>query len=493
MDLTYFINGFTIVFSFKYILYMFAGVFFGLILGALPGLTGTLGIALMLPFTYSMDPLTALVFLLSIYSGGLFGGAITAIMINTPGSPANIATMLDGYPMAQKGFPDKALGLALISSVFGGLIGCIFLLLITEPLANLSLKFGPAEMFMVAVFGLSVIGSLSSDIVKSMYSGMFGLLLGTIGMNANGIDRGTFGIMFLLDGIPLIPVLIGFLSLPEIFSLINQQYVIKGFSQQKISMRNIIFAGKEIIKRPMLTIFSSVLGVFVGIMPAAGATVASLLSYNQAKNFSKTPELFGTGIPEGIISCETANNASEGGALSTMLVLGIPGSASTAMLLGALMLQGWVPGPSLFIDHREIIYASISSLFLQQFVMFILGVILCYFASYILKIPSKYIIPCVLMFTVLGAFANRNTIFDVGLMLLFGIIGYVMKKNEYPVMPVVLGIILGPIADRELLRVVQMYEGNYLEIFTKPIVLVLIIISILSISFPYIMQLKNKR
>ncbi len=207
MDLTYFVDGFAVIFSFKYIFYMFAGVLFGLILGALPGLTGTLGIALMLPFTYNMDPLTALVFLLSIYSGGLFGGAITAIMINTPGSPANIATMFDGYPMAQKGTPDKALGLALISSVIGGLIGCIFLLLITEPLANLSLKFGPAEMFMVAVFGLSVIGSLSSDIVKSMYSGMFGLLLGTIGMNANGIDRGTFGIMFLLDGIPLIPFL----------------------------------------------------------------------------------------------------------------------------------------------------------------------------------------------------------------------------------------------------------------------------------------------
>lgn len=492
MDMSHFIDGFAIVLSLKYIFYMFSGVFFGLILGALPGLTGTLGIALMLPFTYSMDPLTALVFLLSIYSGGLFGGAITAIMINTPGSPANIATMFDGYPMAQKGFPDKALGLALNSSVIGGLIGCIFLLLITEPLANLSLKFGPAEMFMVAVFGLSVIGSLSSDIIKSLYSGMFGLLLGTIGMNANGIDRGTFGVMYLLDGIPLIPVLIGFLSLPEIFSLVNQQFVVEGFSQ-KISMRNIVFSFKEIIKRPVLTVLSSVLGVFVGIMPAAGATVASLLSYNQAKNFSKTPELFGTGIPEGIISCETANNASEGGALSTMLVLGIPGSASTAMLLGALMLQGWVPGPSLFIDHKEIIYASISSLFIQQFVILFLGMILCYFGAYILKIPSKYLVPCVLMFTILGAFANRNAIFDVGLMLLFGVIGYVMKKIEYPVMPVVLGIILGPIADRELLRVVQMYEGNYLEIFTKPIVLVLIIISALSIMFPYLKSALSRR
>ena len=483
MDYTPFIEGFAIVLAPKYIMYMFGGVFFGLVLGALPGLTGTLGIALMLPFTYTKDPLKALVFLLSIYTGGLFGGAITAIMINTPGSPANIATMLDGYPMMKKGMASEALGLALTSSVIGGLIGCLFLLLITEPLANLSLKFGPAEMFMVAVFGLSVVGSLGDDPIKGIFSGLLGILLGTVGMNANGIERGTFGILYLLDGIPLIPCLIGFLSLPEILTLINQQYVITG-NIPSPSLLKILSAWKEIVKRPVQVIATSVLGVFVGIMPAAGATVASLLSYNQCKQFCKRRQLFGTGIPEGVIASETANNASEGGAMSTMLVLGIPGSASTAMLLGALMLQGWVPGPSLFIDHRDIIYASISSLFIQQIVMYIVGLWLCLCAASVLKVPVRYLIPCVLLFMVLGAFANRNAFFDAGLMLVFGIFGYVMKKYDFPVMPTVLGIILGPIADRELLRTVQMYSGNYLAIFEKPIVLLLLGISIASIILP---------
>lgn len=494
MDLSHFINGFALVLSIKHVFYMFSGVFFGLVLGALPGLTGTLGIALMLPFTYSMEPLTALVFLLSIYSGGLFGGAITAIMINTPGSPANISTMLDGYPMAQKGQADRAMGLALVSSVFGGVIGCIFLLFVTEPLANISLKFGPAEMFMVAVFGLSIVGSLGNDIIKSLYAGMFGLLLGTIGINSNGIDRGTFGIMYLLDGLPLIPVLIGFLSLPEIFALVNQQYVAQNNDITKeVNFKGLVLAVGDLLKRPVFALFSSIIGVIVGVMPAAGATVASLLSYNISKQFSKKPEKYGTGIPEGIICCETANNASEGGALSTMLVLGIPGSASTAMLLGALMLKGWVPGPGLFIDHREIIYASISSLFLQQFVMLIIGAFLCLGAAYILKVPSKYLVPCVLMFTILGSFANRNTMFDAYLMLFFGVISYFMKKLDYPVMPVVLGIILGPIADSELLRVAQLYEGNYWAIFQSPIVIILLTISLLGIIVPFIMQTKRDK
>lgn len=492
MDYSPFIEGFAMVLVPKYIAYMFSGVFFGLVLGALPGLTGTLGIALMLPFTYTMDPLTALIFLLSIYSGGLFGGAITAIMINTPGSPANIATMLDGYPMMKKGMASEALGLALTSSVIGGLIGCVFLLLITEPLATLSLKFGPAEMFMVAVFGLSVVGSLGNDPLKGVFSGLFGILLGTVGMNANGIERGTFGVLYLLDGIPLIPCLIGFLSLPEILTLVSQQYVVSGEISTP-SLLKLLSAWKEIAKRPLQVIATSVLGVIVGIMPAAGATVASLLSYNQCKQFCKRRKLFGTGIPEGIIASETANNASEGGAMSTMLVLGIPGSASTAMLLGALMLQGWVPGPSLFIDHRDIIYASISSLFIQQFVMYIVGMLLCLCAAYVLKVPVRYLIPCVLMFMVLGAFANRNAFFDSGLMLIFGVVGYIMKQHDFPVMPTVLGVILGPIADRELLRTVQMYSGNYWAIFQKPIVIVLLLISIASIVLPMILQHRDKK
>ena len=491
-ELQAFANGFGMIFEVKYFLMMFGGVTFGLILGALPGLTGSMGIALMLPFTYNMDALPALVFLLSIYSGGLFGGAITACLINTPGSPANIATVLDGYPMTLKGKAEEALGLALYSSVFGGIIGCMFLVMVMEPLANLSLQFGPSEMFMVAIFGLSVVGSLSNNILKSVFAGLVGILLGTIGMSPSGAVRGTMDSYYLLDGIPLIPALIGFLAVPELFNLAARNFVVDT-RDATFDARRILKSVWLVLTRPVQVLLCSAVGVLVGVMPAAGATVASLLSYNQAKQWSRKYNEFGTGIPEGVIASECANNASEGGALATMLVLGIPGSASTAMLLGAVMIQGWIPGPRLFLDNKEVIYASISSLFLQQFVMFIMGPILCVFAARIIKVPTRYLLPCIVLFTILGAYSSRNATFDAGLMLAFGIVGWFLKRNDFPIMPLVLGIILGPIADRELLRVTQIYGENLWQIFQRPITLVLFILSVLSILTPLVLSFMRQR
>jgi putative tricarboxylic transport membrane protein len=247
-----------------------------------------------------------------------------------------------------------------------------------------------------------------------------------------------------------------------------------------------------VLTRPIQVFLCSCIGVLVGVMPAAGATVASLLSYNQSKQWSRNHDKFGTGVPEGVIASETASSASEGGALATMLVLGIPGSASTAMLLGALMIQGWIPGPRLFLDNKEVIYASISSLFLQQFVMFIMGTILCVFAIRLIRIPTKYLLPCIMIFTVLGAFSSRNATFDAGLMLAFGMVGWFLKRNEFPIMPLVLGIILGPIADRELLRMGQVFD-NLLDIFQRPITLTLFILSIFSILTPLILSIVHSR
>jgi putative tricarboxylic transport membrane protein len=490
-ELRAFLNGFGMIFELKYFLLMFGGVTFGLILGALPGLTGSMGIALMLPFTYNMPALPSLVFLLSIYSGGLYGGAITAILINTPGSPANIATVLDGYPMTLRGQSEEGLGIALYSSVLGGVIGCMFLVLVMEPLANLSLQFGPSEMFMVAIFGLSVVGSLSSNILKSVFAGLVGILLGTIGMSPSGAVRGTMGTYYLLDGIPLIPALIGFLAVPELFNLATRGFVADS-KDASIKISRILRSVWIVLTRPIQVFLCSCVGVLVGVMPAAGATVASLLSYNQSRQWSRHYDKFGTGIPEGVIASETASSASEGGALATMLVLGIPGSASTAMLLGALMIQGWIPGPRLFLDNKEVIYASISSLFLQQFVMFIMGTILCVFAIRLIRIPTKYLLPCILIFTVLGAYSSRNAIFDAGLMLAFGIVGWFLKRNEFPIMPLVLGVILGPIADRELLRMGQVFD-NMSEIFQRPITLTLFILSVLSILMPLVLGIVRAR
>lgn len=470
---------------------MFAGVALGLVLGCLPGLTGSLGIALMLPFTYHMDALTALVFLLSIYTGGLFGGAVTAIMINTPGSAANMVTMLDGYPMAKRGEGGRALGIALSSSVLGGLIGCLFLVMATEPLATLALKFGPGEMFLVVFFGLSCIGSLAKNSLKSIYSGLFGILLGTVGMSTVGTIRGTHGIIYLMDGVPMTPALIGFLALPEIILLLNQTSMVENLDSKSIGPKSILRGFTDVIKRPIQTILCSLLGVVVGIIPAAGASVAGVLGYNQSKQWTKAGDKFGTGVPEGIIACETANNASEGGALSTLFVLGIPGSSSTAMLLGALVLQGWNPGPKLFIDNKEIIYTAFSSLFLQQIVMFIIGFIICACAVYIVKVPTRYLVPFILTFTMVGSYSSRYAIFDIGLMVLFGVLGYLMKKADFPVMPLILGLLLGSSADSELLRIFQSFDHFY-EIFKSPIVLVLTAVSIFCIVTPLVTKKRKK-
>jgi len=487
----YFFSGFAMILQLKYILYMFGGVFMGTVLGFLPGLNAAMGIALMLPLTYTMPSLDALVFLASIYTGGLFGGAVTAILINTPGSNANIATTLDGYPMQQKGESERALGLALCSSMIGGLIGMICLTLIAAPMAKVALKFGPAEMFMVAFFGLTVVGSLSDDVVKSLFSGLVGLLLGTIGINDMGIDRGTMGSIYLIEGLPLIPALIGFLALPAIYELAAGD-VTAQMTAQRVSLKKLLNGCHEVFRHPIQALLCSLTGVVIGIMPAAGASIAGIFCYNQSKQFSKNPKNFGTGIAEGIIACETANNASEGGALATMFVLGIPGSNATAMMLGAVVLMGWTPGPRMFSQYSDIIYTVFSSLFIQQFVMMFFGVLLCLLATRLSRISVKYLAPTIIMLTMVGAFSSGYNLFDPSLMIGCSVLGWFMKRYDYPVMPLVLGILLGDIADAELMRILQSFDHFY-EIFTRPIVLLLLTISAFSVVLPQYLRWKRVR
>lgn len=491
-----FLSGFSTVLQFQYLAYMFAGVSLGLLFGFLPGLTGAMAIALMLPFSFGMPPLTALVFMLSIYTGGLFGGAVTAILIKTPGAPSNIMTTLDGYPMHRKGQSERALGLALMSSVIGGIVGCLFLLVLCKPLAAIALKFSSAEMFMVMIFGLSVVGSLANNPFKAIFSGLCGVLLGTVGVSVSGVPRGTLNSMYLLDGVPLTPALIGLVALPKVFALAANPVImakqIDPQTQRTGSFQKLWGGCAETFRHLLQALVCSVTGVIVGIMPAAGASIAGLITYNQSKQWSKKREQYGTGIPEGIVSCETANNAAEGGALATMFVLGIPGSGTTAMLLGALIVQGWSPGPKLFIDHQDVIYTAISSLFCQQFVMLIVGGILCVLGAKLLKLPLNYLAPCILVMTVVGSFANRNALFDCTLLLGAGCVGWVMKKQDFPVMPLLLGLMLGSLADENLIRIYQLYD-SFWEIFTKPIPVVLGLISLLCIALPPVTRLIRRK
>jgi len=488
----YFLQGFTTLLSGPYLLYIFAGVALGLVLGALPGLTGSLGIALMLPFTYRMDALTALVFLLSIYTGGLFGGAITAITINTPGSPANLMTMRDGYPMFKQGHGGKALGIALLASVIGGLIGCVFLVFAAEPMAKLSLQFGNGEMFMVLFFGISCVGTLSKHPLKSFFAGMFGILISTIGISPIGAVRGTLGSKWLFDGLPLVPTMIGLLALPEVVKL-SQSLKISNIDGTKPGFKSILQGFKEVIIRPIQTVLCSLLGVIVGVVPAAGSSVAGVLSYNQSKQFiRKKSDDFGKGIPEGVVASETANNASEGGALATMFVLGIPGSASSAMLLAALAMQGWAAGPKMFVDHQDVIYMAFSSLFMQQIVMLLLGLLLCICASYIVKVPNKYLVPVILAIAMCGSFAGRNAPFDIGVLCVFGVVGLLMQLDDFPVLPMMLGYLLGGDAEGALIRIFQEHD-SFFEIFQSPITLILFLISVFCLVFPIVMNIINER
>lgn len=478
-----------LIFNLHIFILMVGGLAFGTILGAIPGLTGGIGIALMVPLTFYMEPLPALVFLCSIYTGGNWGGAITAILLNAPGSPASAATSFDGYPMMQKGRVGEALGLAVASSSYGTLIGAIILLLSINVLGNLALKFGSAEMLMVAVLGLTIIATLTGkSIIKGYLSGLFGLLLGTIGISPTGAPRAVFGMYEFFDGIPIIPALIGLFCFSELLFLMDKTHLLKvkivSKEQRKGLLKSIIY----VLKNPFQVLKAATVGVLIGALPGAGATVASLLSYDIAKKTSSHPDKFGTGCEEGIVASEAANNASEGGALATMLVLGIPGGSATAVMLGAIILQGWVPGPRLIYDHSEIIFAFIITLFFQAILLLPIGAIISFYFSKIVFISNKYLIPFLVIFAITGTYAPRRLLVDPIIMVLLGIIGWIMRRYDYPVIGVILGLILGPIVEENLVRITQRFAGNFSVILTRPISLVLLIITLGLLFIPKIIN-----
>lgn len=485
VDLSGVYEGLQLLVNWRIPIVIFLGVALGIIFGAIPGLTGSMGIAIAMPMTFYMNPIVAITFLISIYTGGNYGGSISAILINTPGSPASAITGLDGFPMTKKGMANEALGIATMSSAVGGLIGAIFLFFVMRPLAQFALKFGPSEMFMLAIFALTVIASLKGkSLLKGLAAGLFGILLGTIGTTPTGVTRGTFGIMYLMDGIPIICALIGFLAISELFRMLDIKYIQSGDTPiESRNLRKLWKGALSIFKYYVNIIRSSLIGIAIGVLPAAGSTVANILAYNETKRWSKNPDSFGEGNPEGVIAGETANNASQGGAMAIMLALGIPGSAATAMLIGALMLHNLLPGPRLFLDHMPTVYAVLVTTGIEQFVLLAIGLFFCFYAATVITVPTMRLVPAIIMFAVIGSFVGRNLMFDAQLLLIFGLMGWFMKRNDYPVIATVLGIILGPIADNELIRVNQIFSGNYLEIFTRPVTLALLLMSIGSLSY----------
>jgi putative tricarboxylic transport membrane protein len=479
------------------ILFLIAGVIVGIIVGALPGLTVTMALALLLPFTFAMQADTALITLGGLYIGGMFGGCISAILINTPGTPSAIATTFDGYPLTKLGKPDQAIATAAIGSGIGGLFGGFVLLFLTPLLASVALKFGPPEYFWIAILGLTMIATLSGgSMLKGLIGGAIGLLISTVGIAPiGGQSRFTFGFPALIGGFELIVVLIAFFCVPEVIGMIENkiQHENKKFKVQK-GVASYIF--NKIIRKPILLLRSSIIGVIAGIIPGAGGNVAALLSYDAEVRFSKDKSEYGKGKVEGVAAAETANNAEVGGSLVPLLSLGIPGAPPAAIILGALLIQGIQPGPNLFAEHGGLVYTFLWSFIIANVVMLFAGLYGSRYIGRLINLPSYYLAPVILFLTVIGSYAIRNNFFDVMMLIIIGLIAYFTKKFGFNPAPIVLGLILGSITEIGLAQsmLIGQAHGNVLLFFfTRPVSVILIILCILSVFSPLLSDWFNKK
>jgi putative tricarboxylic transport membrane protein len=476
---------------------MSVGLAAGIVAGTLPGLTATMAVALLVPVTFIMEPASGLVLLGAIWCGAIYGGANAAILLNIPGTPSSIATTLDGYPMTKNGQADKALLTSLISSVIGGIIGVIILLTLFAPLAQISLKFGKPEYFWLCIFGLTTISAMSTgNVIKGLLGGTIGLLLGTIGLDpVAGVPRFTFGYLPLIQGIQLVPALIGFFAFSQMLILMehDEKYIAK-YKQTpgliKLLLSEMIQKGRGILLR------SSILGTFIGMLPGAGGPVASIIAYNEAVRWDKNPEKYGKGAIEGIMASESSNNAVIGGALIPMMGLGIPGCPVAAVIMGGLLAHGIVPGSKLLAESGDVAYTFITSLVVANILMLFVGYFMLKLIANILNVPLYFVAPIILVLSSIGSYALRNSMLDVFVMVLCGTFAYILSKVGIDPGPLSLGLVLGPIAEDALgvSLVIAQAKGSILDtLFLRPLCLILIILSILSAFSPLIIShLKNK-
>jgi putative tricarboxylic transport membrane protein len=469
------------------VFFSFLGVLVGITFGIIPGLTATMGVALFLPFTFGMDSIASFAFLLGIYCGGIYGGSITAILIRTPGTPAAAATVLDGYPLTTQGKAMEGLSLATIASFLGGIFSCIMLILVAPILARFALKFGPTEYFAVGFFGLSVVSRLSSkNLLKGFLGACLGLLIATIGTDPlTGTFRFTFGLGSLMGGVSFVSALIGLFAIAEV--ILKIETICKNEVKKRIDCIGGKFISFEVLKDNTINFFrSSIIGTIIGIIPAVGSGTASWFSYNEAQRFSRCKEKFGKGSYEGLAASETANNAVTGGALIPLLTLGIPGDIVTAIMLGALMIQGLTPGPRLFAEHADIVHGIYLMLILANFFMLIIGLMGTKLFVKILKIPTCILMPVVLCLCFIGSYAINNSLIDMRMAFLMGILGYIFEKTDFPVPPVLLGMVLSPIIELNFRRSWAISHGDLSVFLTRPISGFFIIISFLSFLWPVV-------
>ena len=477
------LQGFLFVLQPGHFLFLFIGVAGGIVVGALPGLTGSVGIILLLPFLFYVDPATAMVMLCGMFCGAIYGGSVSAILISTPGTPSAAATLLDGYPMARRGQAGRAIGIATLASTGGGIISTFCLIFIAPELAHFALRFGPVEYFALMVFGLTIIASVSGkSLVKGLMSGVFGLMIALVGLDPmTGVPRYSFDIPNLMIGFHLLPVLIGLFAISQIFVQIEEQA--KGIVLPKQQLTGILPPFRELLRLIKVIVPSSFLGTAIGVIPGTGGAIASFMAYNEARRFSKNPESFGTGNPAGVAAPEAANNGTTGGAMVPLLTLGIPGDVVTAVMLGALLLIGVRPGPLLFKESPEIISAVFAGLLMANVLILILGTVSVRLFPMVLRVPMAILFPLIFGLCFIGSFALANSVWNMVVALAFGVIGYVMRKNEFPAAPVILGVILGPIAEDVLGRALISAYGDWTTLVRSPIALFFYAIAIASVTY----------
>lgn len=482
------------VIQWQNLLASFIGVVLGLFVGATPGLTISLGMVLLLPLTFVLTPVTSISLLLGLYAAGMTGGSISAILLDIPGTPSASATGIDGHQMAKQGKSGKAMGTAVIASFFGGIFSLICLVLAAPQIAKIALSFGAPELFSLVFLGITLICSFAQkSIIKGMISGVFGLIIMTVGMDPMmGTPRFTFDIIQLQAGISFLPAMIGLFAISQVIESMgrSKNHVTVSYDEKITGLLPSIKEIKGLLKTMIL---GSSLGTGIGAIPGAGGPIAVFLSYDYAKRISKNPDKFGKGCLEGVAAPESANNSVAGGALIPVLTLGIPGDPVTAILLGALMIQGLTPGPLLFAEHGQFVYSVFWAFLIANCMNLIVILFSIRIWVRLLKMPRNILLPIITLLCITGSYALRNTFFDTGIMMFFGILGYFMKKYDFPVVPMLLAIILGPAIEEHLRISLIISSGDPTIFITHPVSLLFLIIALISAVAPFLFNLRKKK
>lgn len=453
---------------------MIPAILLGTIVGAVPGFSAANTIIILLPLTLSVDVEVALIFMMALYSASQLGNGIPAILVNIPGTGGAAATTLDGYPMAQKGEAQRALVYCFVASIFGGLIGTMFVLALLPVLSQVGNYLQSVEMVVIILFGLTLIAVIAAkDMIKGLLAGMLGLLIGAIGTDfIYSEPRATFGLLELYDGVPLVPALIGLFAISEVFVLIERGRVLKDeYLDVVVSSKlyDVWVLVKEALGSWFLMTWTALIGVIVGIIPGAGASIAAFVAYQQARTFSKNPEAFGTGVPEGVAAPEAANNGVTSGTLVPLMAIGVPGGSTAAIMMVVLQYQGVPLGPRLFIDSPELAYGIFTAALITYILMIPLLFPMALYMSRVTTVPAYFLVPMILTFTLLGAFVPRAYMFDMGLAAAFGLLGYLARKTGYHVTAILIGIILGPLMEQYLMRALRISRGDVGILFSSNI------------------------